>query len=52
MGAKSKRRRTKGRFHRRTEPGAPPGTLVPDPTAPRYVLTVHGVGYTLAEPAP
>jgi two-component system, OmpR family, alkaline phosphatase synthesis response regulator PhoP len=26
--------------------------LEPEPGAPRYVLTVHGVGYTLAEPAP
>jgi len=26
--------------------------IEPDPAAPRYVLTVHGVGYTLAEPAP
>ena len=26
--------------------------IEPDPTAPRYVLTVHGVGYTLAEPVP
>ncbi|MCU0506526.1 MAG: response regulator transcription factor [Chloroflexi bacterium] len=26
--------------------------IEPDPAAPRYLLTVHGVGYTLAEPAP
>ena len=26
--------------------------IEPDPAAPRYLLTVHGVGYMLAEPAP
>ena len=26
--------------------------LEPDPAEPRYVLTVHGVGYALAEPGP
>jgi two-component system OmpR family response regulator len=25
--------------------------LEPDPPAPRYLLTVHGVGYRLADPA-
>lgn len=35
---------TRRRFHRRTPPGAPPGSLVADPAAPRPVLRVIAYG--------
>jgi magnesium transporter len=35
MGARARRRKMRTRFQHRTEPGAPPGTIVPDPEAPR-----------------
>lgn len=38
-----RRARTK-RFKRRTQPGAPPGTLVADPSAPKPVMTVIAYG--------
>ena len=37
--SKHKKRKSKA-FRRRTPPGAPPGTLVTDPSAPRSVMTV------------
>ncbi|MFH0981627.1 MAG: magnesium/cobalt transporter CorA [Planctomycetota bacterium] len=43
MGAKTRRRKTKARFQHRTEPGAPPGTIVPDPDAPRSDM--HVIAY-------
>ena len=45
MPGKDKRRRSfKPEFQRRTEPGAPPGTLVPDPAAPRPEIQVLAYG--------
>ena len=43
MSSRSKRRRHKERFHRRTPPGAPPGVLVSDPTAPKPVVTAIAI---------
>ena len=40
---KHKKRKPRA-FRRRTPPGAPPGTLVTDPSAPRPVMTVLGYG--------
>jgi magnesium transporter len=37
-------RRKRRRFSRRTQPGAPPGTLVPDPSSAQSVLHVIGYG--------
>ncbi len=47
MGTKTKRRKSKARFQHRTEPGAPPGTIVPDPNAPRCDL--HLIAYDAQE---
>jgi magnesium transporter len=45
MRQRTKRRRAHRReFQRRTEPGAPPGTLVPDPQAPRGDITLLAYG--------
>jgi magnesium transporter len=35
-----KLRSNRSRFHRRSPPGSPPGSLVVDPTAPRPVITI------------
>lgn len=43
MSSRAKRRRHKERFHRRTPPGAPPGVLVSDPTAPKPVVTAIAI---------
>ncbi|MBI5862972.1 MAG: magnesium/cobalt transporter CorA [Planctomycetes bacterium] len=43
MGSHAKRRRHKAAFSRRTPPGAPPGVLVGDPSAPRPQITVFGL---------
>ncbi len=49
MARKGKRRRAvPHEFQRRTEPGAPPGTLIPDPDAPRcesHVMAYGAEGY-------
>ncbi|HPM24313.1 MAG TPA: magnesium/cobalt transporter CorA [Phycisphaerae bacterium] len=45
MARKGKRRRAvPHEFQRRTEPGAPPGTLIPDPDAPRCEIHVMAYG--------
>jgi len=46
MGTRAKRRRRSPHpeFHRRTEPGAPPGTLVPEPGAPPSRVDVMAYG--------
>ncbi|MHB9049429.1 MAG: magnesium/cobalt transporter CorA [Pirellulales bacterium] len=42
--AKYRSRKKRRHFHRRTPPGAPPGTLVVDPAAPRPVVSVIAYG--------
>lgn len=45
MATNSKRpRKHRRQFHRRTQPGAPPGILVSDPSAPRPVVRVLAYG--------
>lgn len=45
MAGKTRRRKARRReFQRRTEPGAPPGTLVPDLSAPRCEIRVMAYG--------
>ena len=45
MSSKTKRRRAgKALFKSRTEPGAPPGTLVPDPNAPNSEIQILAFG--------
>lgn len=44
MSAASRRRRRRRAFARRTPPGAPPGTLVADPSKPRPIVNVLAYG--------
>ena len=53
MSGKAKRKRAFQReFRRRTEPGAPPGTLVPDPMAPAGEIRVMAYGPEAYEERP
>lgn len=44
MPSNAKRRKRRAQTSRRTLPGAPPGVLVTDPSAPRPVVTAIGIG--------
>lgn len=44
MASETSRRKKRDRFQRRTEPGAPPGTLVPDPGIPGGDLHIMAFG--------
>src|ERR1044071_8923592 len=44
MSSKSRRRRARHDFPRRTHPGAPPGLIISDPTAPQPVVTAIAYG--------
>lgn len=54
MAGRSKRTRRQrpAAFRRRTEPGAPPGTLVPDPNAPQAQIQVLAYGPDAYEERP
>src|SRR5215470_16228837 len=44
LGPKAQRRKRRRAWARRTPPGAPPGTLIPDPEAPQPVIRVIAYG--------